>query len=196
MDDDMASEVATEADAALLRLVQQRDESALALLYENRGRLVYSLALGVVHNESDAEEITQEAFFRLWQKAHMFDRKRGSVLSWLVTITRRLAIDRTRSKHYKSHSKQVTLTAAVESELNAVLADDGTARITLGVQAREVLAALERLDGRQREVIQLSYFQGLSHAQIANHLDAPLGTVKSRLRDALSQLRQVLDVRP
>ena len=91
-----------DTDDVLIRLSSQRDEAALAALYDLRGRLVYSLAYSIVRNARDAEEVTQEVFVRVWQKADTFDRSRGSGLAWLTTITRRLAIDRTRSKHYKS----------------------------------------------------------------------------------------------
>ena len=141
------------------------------------------------------EEVTQEVFVRIWQKAHTFDRARGSALAWITTMTRRLAIDRTRSKHYKARTREVDL----EAESGPLQQSASTARaaelVSGGVEAREVLEALDQLAVPYREVIRLSYFEGLSHAKIANHLDTPLGTVKSRLREAIMQLRRLLDVK-
>lgn len=184
------SGVATDVDDALLILVKQGDESALALLYENQSRLVYSLAYSIVRSVPDAEEVTQEVFVRVWQKANAFDRSKGTALAWIVTMTRRLAIDRTRSKHYKSSRRSVPLDVVQESVTNP---SGGTVVDPLvSAQASEVIEALNQLDKPYRDVIQLSYFEGLSHSKIAAHLDTPLGTVKTRLRDAVAQLRRLL----
>ena len=183
-----------EADAALLGLIRQRDESALAMLYDTRGQMLYSLALSIVGNTADAEEVTQEVFLKVWNKAEVFDPARGSALAWLVTMARRLAIDKTRSRQHKSRGREVSIddTAGAAPRPEAAVAGE---LVTAGVQAREVLDALERLDENHREVIRLSYFEGLSHSKIASHLNTPLGTVKSRIREAVGQLRRILDVK-
>ncbi len=187
------SKVTMGADEVLLRLLREQNEAALALLYDNRSRLVYSLALSIVGNVSDAEEVTQEVFFRVWQKADTYDVARGSALAWITTMTRRLAIDRTRSKHYKSRGREISLDVSGDRHVHGGVV--GSARLLDDLQARQVVKALDQLDGHHREVIQLSYFEGLSHARIADHLDTPLGTVKSRLREAVSHLRKILDIR-
>jgi len=183
-------EAPTEHEAELMRRIQQRDEAALSEFYENRGKLVYSLALSIVRNVSDAEEVTQEVFLKLWQKAGSFDESRGSALAWLVTMTRRAAIDRTRSKTFKSRAREAELDDMIRDTAHkgGSASSDGVA----AVEAREVLDALSRLDGPHREVIWLSYFEGLSHSKIADHLGTPLGTVKSRIREAVIQLRNML----
>lgn len=177
--------LALRRDAVLLGRIQAGDQGALAELYDQRQRLIYSLALSIVSSPADAEEVTQEVFFRVWEKAGIFDESRGSALSWMVTMTRRLAIDRTRSKHYKAGARSAEFT-------------DKTALISSGDEAfralehSEALTALETLSADHREVINLSFFEGLSHSQIADCLDKPLGTVKSRIREAIGKLRQQL----
>jgi RNA polymerase sigma-70 factor (ECF subfamily) len=183
----------TDTDAALLGLIKGKNEAALSALYESRSRLVYSLALSIVRNVADAEEVTQEVFVRLWQKAETFDPLRGSGVAWLITMTRRLAIDRTRSKHFKSRNREISLDGMILDGAYEKRGGDRNSGVN-HAQAREVLDALNRLDGPHREVIQLSYFEGLSHSKIADHLKTPLGTVKSRLREAVIQLRRMLDV--
>jgi len=184
----------SDADDVLIRLSGQQDEAALSALYDLRGRLIYSLVFGIVRNERDAEEVTQEVFVRVWQKAGTFDRSRGSGLAWLTTITRRLAIDRIRSKHYKSGSREVSLDAPAEGGAVVQVAAVSGESVTIGAETNDVIAALNQLGGPHREVIQLSYFEGLSHSKIASQLNTPLGTVKSRLREAITQLRRILDV--
>ncbi len=184
----------TDTDAILMRLVQKGDERALSMLYQNHSALIYSLALSVVRNNADAEEVTLDVFTKVWQKAKMFDSRRGSVLAWMVTMTRRLAIDRTRSKHFKAAVKGVDIEGVAEEQLGSASVAAATDRVTQNLEAEEVMNALQQLESQYREVIELSYFEGLSHAKIANHLDTPLGTVKSRLRDGLKQLRKILDV--
>ncbi len=184
----------TGTDVMLMHLVQRGDEHALSMLYQIHSALIYSLALSVVRNKADAEEVTLDVFLKIWQKATTFDSRRGSVLAWMVTITRRLAIDRTRSKHFKAAAKGVDIEDVSEEKLGSASVAAATDRVTQNLQAEEVMSALKQLESQYREVIELSYFEGLSHAKIANHLDTPLGTVKSRLRDGLKQLRKILDV--
>lgn len=186
---DTDNDAAIEGDEVLLRLIAEHNEAALAMLYKNRGGLVYSLALSVVGNAADAEEVTQEVFIRVWNKASSFDTARGSALPWLVTMTRRLAIDRTRSKGFKARGREVDIDGVAQAPA------PGAAKVDATVQAREIVSALDQLQPKYRELIELSYFQGLSHSQIAEQLDTPLGTVKSRLREAVVQLRRALGVK-
>jgi len=192
--DEKTGKPGADTDAMLMRLVQRGDEHALAMLYQNHSTLVYSLALSVVRNTSDAEEVALEVFTKVWQKAKTFDSRRGSVLAWMVTMTRRLAIDRTRSKHFKAAARGVEIEGVAEERLGSASVEQATSEVTQKLRADEVMRALEQLESPYREVIELSYFEGLSHAKIASHLDTPLGTVKSRLRDGLKQLRKILDV--
>ncbi|HEU4364830.1 MAG TPA: sigma-70 family RNA polymerase sigma factor [Candidatus Krumholzibacteria bacterium] len=176
-------------DAALIHRMRDRDETALSELYDAYAGFVYSLARGIVRNDGDAEDITQELFFRVWERAGTFDPSRGSPAAWITTMTRRLAIDKTRSRSYQARAREASIDV-----VPATAAVDGTAAV-LSAEANQVLDALNRLDEPYREVIRLSYYEGLSHSGIASRLGTPLGTVKSRLREGVVQLRKLLDIK-
>jgi RNA polymerase sigma-70 factor (ECF subfamily) len=180
-----------EADAVLLELVRDRDEAAMAMLYDRHGRLLYSLIRRIVGDNTDAEEVMQDTFLRIWDHAGTFDRSRGTALAWMVAIARRLAIDRTRSKGYSARKKEVDMDAVGENpgasdtyEQEAQLIDDE--------HRRTVSGALSTLDEAHRDVIELAYFEGMSHSRIAEQLALPLGTVKTRIRSAMQSLRDHL----
>lgn len=177
-------------DAALLRRIRGRDEGALSEFYDRHSTFVYSLAQSVVRDEGEAEDVVQEVFFRVWERADAFDPVRGSPLAWLTTLTRRLAIDRTRSRSFRARGRETSIDAVAASASH-----DGGASVTMSAEANEVLAALEQLDPVYRDVIRLSYYEGLSHSGIASKLGAPLGTVKSRLREGVTQLRRILAIK-
>jgi RNA polymerase sigma-70 factor (ECF subfamily) len=177
-------------DAALLRRIRERDEGALSEFYDRHSTLVYSLARSVLRDDGDAEDIVQEVFFRIWERANVFDPSRGSPAAWLTTLTRRLAIDRTRSRSFRARGREAPLEAVVGSASNA-----GGESVTMSAEANEVLAAIEQLEPVYRDVIRLSYYEGLSHSSIATKLGTPLGTVKSRLREGVTQLRRILAIK-
>lgn len=176
-------------DAALIHRMRDRDETALSALYDAYAGFVYSLARSIVRNDADAEDITQEVFFRVWERAGTFDSSRGSPAAWITTLTRRLAIDKTRSRTFKARGRE----SSIETQSSGV-AVDGSAAV-LSAEANEVLESLKRLETQYREVIRLSYYEGLSHSAIAARLGIPLGTVKSRLREGVVQLRKLLDIK-
>ncbi len=176
-------------DEALLRRIRNRDEAALSELYDRHATHVYSLARSLLRNDNDAEDVTQDVFFRVWDRAVSFDPSRGSPIAWLTTITRRLAIDRTRSRAFRARGRETSLEAVASTDGRG--ADD----IVLSAEANQVLAALEQLDPVYRDVIRMSYYEGLSHSGIASKLGAPLGTVKSRLREGVTQLRRILAIK-
>jgi RNA polymerase sigma-70 factor (ECF subfamily) len=176
-------------DGMLIHRIRDRDETALSELYDAYASFVYSLARSVVRNDGDAEDITQEVFFRIWERAGTFDPSRGSPAAWITTMTRRLAIDKTRSRSFKARGREAPIDV-----LPAAAAVDGSAAV-LSAEANQVLDALERLEEPYRQVIRLSYYEGLSHSGIASRLDTPLGTVKSRLREGVVQLRKLLDIK-
>jgi RNA polymerase sigma-70 factor (ECF subfamily) len=150
--------------------------------------MVYSLSLSIVRNVSDAEEVTQDVFLRIWNNAEHYDLELGSVAGWLSVITRRLAIDRTRSRMYRAGTREIEPTS--ETEFGSVSASTVSGQ----AEGREVLEALGKLESRHREIIRLSYFEGLSHSRIADRLSTPLGTVKTRLREAINHLRTIMKV--
>lgn len=176
-------------DAALLHRMRDRDQGALSELYDAYADFVYSLARSIVRDDGDAEDITQDVFFRVWERAGTFDPSRGSPAAWITTMTRRLAIDKTRSRSFKARGREASIDA-----LPSAAAVDGNAA-ALSAEANQVLAVLQQLDEPYRQVIRLSYYEGLSHSGIAERLGTPLGTVKSRLREGVAQLRKLLDIK-
>jgi RNA polymerase sigma-70 factor (ECF subfamily) len=176
-------------DTILLRRIRERDERALSELYDRHAGFVYSLARSIVRDDGDAEDVVQDVFFRIWERAETFDSSRGNPLAWLTTVTRRLAIDRTRSRTFRARGRESSL----DGVATASSRDSGDA-VTVSAEANEVLAALEQLEPAYREVIRLSYYEGLSHSGIASKLGTPLGTVKSRLREGVTQLRRILAI--
>ncbi|MCI0451428.1 MAG: sigma-70 family RNA polymerase sigma factor [Candidatus Latescibacteria bacterium] len=175
---------------ALLRRIHERDEGALSAFYDRYSTFVYSLARSVLRDDGDAEDVVQDVFFRVWERADAFDPDRGSPAAWLTTMTRRLAIDRTRSRSFRARGREAPLEAVAGSA-----SDAGRDSVTNSAEANEVLAALEQLEPAYREVIRLSYYEGLSHSGIATKLGTPLGTVKSRLREGVTQLRRILAIK-
>jgi RNA polymerase sigma-70 factor (ECF subfamily) len=183
-----------EADELLLGLIRKKDEHALSVFYDRRSGLVYSLAYSMLGDKSDAEEVTEEVFLKIWEKAESFDNSRGSALAWVTVMTRRLAIDKTRSKQYKMRSREASLEMADASGKLGEGHEEGERKIVMAAEATRISKALGQLDDSLREVIQLSYYEGLSHSKIAERLDSPLGTVKTRIREAVIQLRRILSV--
>jgi RNA polymerase sigma-70 factor (ECF subfamily) len=177
-----------ESDNLLIRLISEKDESALSLLYDRKSRFVYSLVLNIVKNKLDAEELTEEVFFRVWVNAESYNLNRGSVMAWLTTITRRIAIDRIRSKRYKSSGREISID---------ILDDKSSSTPDHGEQfaiSSDVTKALNQLNTIHRDIIKLSYYEGLSHSMIAEQTNTPLGTVKTRIREAFKQLREILAI--
>lgn len=178
-----------ESGLELIHRLAQGDEVALEQFYRLHARFVYSLALSVVKSARDAEEVTQETFWRVWNHASRFDPSRCTVKGWLAMLTRRLAIDRTRSRIYKQHARE----APAAERMNPEPCQDSDQAHWYGHRKRQVQLALAELDESHREIIRLSYYEGMSHSHMAEALGTPLGTVKSRLREAIHQLRSHLE---
>ena len=172
------------AELELLQRIQQGDEEALVALHARYAGLVYSVALRVLNDTMAAEEVTQDAFMRLWHRAETFDPARGTFVPWLLTITRRLAIDTQRRQKRDPLSAPVLIDDDPEAWENALPVDE---RET--ADRRLLLEAVAALPDEQRQPIALAYFYGMSHSQIAEHLSLPLGTVKTRLRLGMTKLR-------
>ena len=167
----------------LLQRVQTGDEDALLMLHTRFAGLVYSVAWRVLEDRMAAEEITQDTFMRLWNKAHSYDPARGEFAVWLMTIARRLAIDALRQRQRKAPVHDA-LSIDDQPELweNLLSASGGDLRRTLH-------AVMDELPAEQRQAVELAYFYGLSHSDIAAHLGWPLGTVKTRIRQGMQRLR-------
>jgi RNA polymerase sigma-70 factor (ECF subfamily) len=179
---------AAEADRAAVLRMARGDHDALADLYDRHARLLYSLALRIVRLQADAEDVLQEVFAQVWRQASRYDTNRGTVIGWLVTLTRSRALDRLRRGRARPQ--------ATDGEQRAREVPDTSPGIDLTLvsaeQAAAVRAALEALPENQRVPLELAYYEGLSQSEIAVKLDTPLGTIKTRMRQALLRLREAV----
>ena len=183
-----AASESTVADRAALERMARGDQDALGEIYDRHGRLVYSLALRIVRDQSDAEDIVQEVFSQAWRQAARYDASRGTVLGWLLTLTRSRAIDRLRGRRVRPEP------ATDEAVLNAIpdRAAPADVQAVWAGQATQIRSAIEGLSVLQRVAIELAFYEGLTHAEIAERLELPLGTVKTRIRQGLLKLRDRL----
>jgi RNA polymerase sigma-70 factor (ECF subfamily) len=172
-----------------VRDIQNGSTDALAKLYDVASSLVYSLALRVVRDPADAEEVLVDVFQQVWRTAKTFNPARGGVWTWLVMLTRSRALDRVRNTAGKRSHELPPLpdTSSVASaeplpEQASILAQQQTI----------VWRALRSLSPQQRQVLELAFFHGLTHMEIASQLEIPLGTIKSRIRAAMDKLRGTL----
>jgi RNA polymerase sigma-70 factor (ECF subfamily) len=181
-------------DAAWVARASQGDETALATLYDVHSRAVYSLALRIVGDEADAEDVLLDVFDQAWRQAGRYDARRGTVAAWLLNLARSRAIDRLRARRARPDSGAATADDALAS-LPAHVTDPGDA-LAASRDAEKVRRALNELPVLQRLAIELAYFEGLTQSEIAERLEQPLGTVKTRIRNGLLKLREVLSGTP
>jgi RNA polymerase sigma-70 factor (ECF subfamily) len=172
-------------DQDLVRAIASGDQVSLGRLYDRYSGLVYSVALRVLRDTAAAEEILQDIFMQLWQKASQFDAQRGSLPAWLLVMARNRAISRLRQRNPASDASMDEASASLPYRLDNFLIE----RELLG----KVRAAMDGLPAAQREALELAYFEGMSHSEIAERTGEPLGTIKTRLRSAVQTLRQKCD---
>lgn len=177
----------------LIRLIKQGDELALGKLYDNTAKLVYSLTLRILKNVQDSEEVTQEVFYSVWKKASSFDTTKGKVLGWIVAIAHNKALDRIRSKRQKDKSREVTLAEniIIESKTDS-LDDEVSSNLIQKESLDSVKMVTNILPADEQHLIGLAFYDGLTHSKIAEHLNIPLGTVKTKIRRAIGRLRDAL----
>jgi RNA polymerase sigma-70 factor (ECF subfamily) len=178
----------TVADRTALERMAGGDADALEEIYDRHGRLLYSLALRIVRDQADAEDVVQEVFSQAWRQASRYDASRGTVLGWLLTLTRSRSIDRLRGRRSRP---EPSVDAAVLSAIpdTAPAAD---VQVVWSGQVAQIRTALDELTMLQRIAIELAFYEGLTHAEIAERLELPLGTVKTRIRQGLLKLRDRL----
>ena len=182
---------ASERDQDLVSLVERvatGDQSALAALYDATNRFIYSLVLRVLGDTCSAEEVLIDVYTQLWRQAASYDPNRGAPLAWMATIARSRAIDRLRSGWQDQHRKE-SLDVLGDAPANAASPEEAAAA---SERQRLVREALNLLTPEQRRVIELAYYSGLSHSEIAEKLNQPLGTVKTRTRLGMMKLREAL----
>jgi RNA polymerase sigma-70 factor (ECF subfamily) len=180
-------QAAEPSDQELLDLIARGNQQAVRALYGRYGRLVHGMALQVLGDESAAEEVTQDVFLRVWEKAGTYHAEKAKVSTWLMRVARNRAIDVARQRGTAS-----SRTATAWDELESVAdtgAPDPAEGASRGHCTEEVRSALAALPDEQRRALGLAFFQGLTHQRIAESLGEPLGTVKTRIRDAMRKLR-------
>ena len=178
-----------QTDEEIFALFQQGNIDALGLIYDRYGLLVYRLIYRMLNNTQEAEDLTQEIFLCL-QKKPNFNPERGSFYTYLMLLTRSRTIDWLRSKRYRGWflRKKDQMKDSIDSQHQI----NPLEMATINERANQVRTALEQLSFHQRQVLELSYYEGLSHAKIAKRLNLPLGTVKTHSRRGLLKLRQNL----
>ncbi len=178
-----------DSDGQLVRTLANGDSGALETLWDRHSRPTYSLAIRMLRDAGWAEEVVQDVFVRLWSKPEMYDPSRGSLRTWLLTVTHHAATDGLRGKRGTARTRD-----AGPDPLDKVVSigEGPEEEAWRNVRAEHVQAALSELPSAQREAIELVYFQGLTQMETAEHMDQPLGTVKSRLRLGLRKLRDSL----
>jgi RNA polymerase sigma-70 factor (ECF subfamily) len=174
-----------DADMMLIRRLVDRDERALAELYDRHNRLIFGLLIRIIGNQAEAEDALQEVFLAVWNKAGTYDVSLGSPAGWMVGIARNRALDRLRANATRSRTLEAVSREGVQTptpEQEAVS----------GEQRRAVAGALESLADDQRRLLEDAYFLGLTHSELAERHGLPLGTVKTRIRAGMLALRQHL----
>jgi RNA polymerase sigma-70 factor (ECF subfamily) len=183
-----------EEDLRLLKRIMRGDQNAFSQFYDRYSSLLYTTVLRIVRSTEEAEDLLQEIFMQIWNKADLFSESKGSVYTWVVTIARRKAIDKLRSQHilHQGVSLDDERSLAVPDVTYKMNPLHATISAEYEAMMRE---ALDTLTAEQRALIELSYYDGYTQAQISNRLELPLGTVKTRMRQGLMKLREFLKER-
>ncbi len=186
-----ASQTDMSDDLAVLAAISAGDTHALEALYDRYAAVIHRMAMRILKNHEQAEEIVQEVFWRVWRRSASFERERGRVAQWLFGITHNLCIDELR----RMRSRPSQVYEDVDHPVIQQLADehaDIPAAAWASEQRQVLIRALRDLPTAQRQVIELAYFGGMSHQEIATQLNSPLGTIKTRVRLGLQKLGSLL----
>jgi RNA polymerase sigma-70 factor (ECF subfamily) len=177
------------SDEILVARLRERDTDAFATLYDRHSRLAFGLAYRIVGEPSAAEDVVQEAFLSLWRQAESFKPERSAARTWLLSIVHHRAIDRIR----RVSAREVSDAAFEGMPERADESTNVEHEVSVSMDAAQVREALDTLPREQQQAIELAYFSGLSHSEIARKLDVPVGTIKGRLRIGLQKMRTFLD---
>jgi RNA polymerase sigma-70 factor, ECF subfamily len=186
----------SEVDLGLLLRITARDEAALAEFYDRHSRLVYSVIMRILRNSSDAEEVLQEAFVRVWSRSDTYDALLGSPAAWLLRIARNRAIDRLRARRAQLNVAVTPVGGAgagATQSMEPVTRDTPETVLEGAMTAGAVRTALATLTPAQRELIEAAFFEGYTHAELATRFGVPLGTVKTRIRTGLAAMHDRLE---
>jgi len=174
---------AAESDSWLITRVINRDEHAFTAIYDRYSRVVYSVALRVLRNSEAAEDVLHDVFLNLWRSPQQFDAARGNLAPWLAVVARNRAIDLIRKQRGQEDLAEIEL--ADDEDLASAIDRDRT--------IEKVRTVLNALPDKQRLALELAFFQGMTHSDIAAHTGEPLGTIKTRIRSALMSVRKALE---
>lgn len=174
-------------ESRLVRQLQQKERSALAYLYDHYSPTLYGVVYRIVEKEDIAEEVLQDTFVRIWDKIATYDPNRGRLFTWMLNIARNLAIDKRRSKEF-------TYTDKTDRLDNIVSYAGPDMYVEQQMKDHGLINLLRHLSPEQQMIVDLIYFKGYTHSEVAKEFDMPLGTVKTRLRAALLKLRKLLHI--
>lgn len=166
----------------LIELIRKRDQNAFTYLYDNYSKALFGVVYAVVPNQEDAEDILQVLFVKIWKSIDTYDATKGRLYTWMLNMARNLAIDHTRGKQYKAKTKIQNVSDSV-NELRNKAVDDHSSDF-LGLNT-----ILNELKSEHKEIIDLIYFKGFTHEQASKELNMPLGTVKTKVRQAINILK-------
>lgn len=172
------------SDDLLIERIAQGDQTALSALYDRYGVTLYNVAYYILQSQVLAEEVVQDVFLRLWRQADVWDPARGRLISWLASIARHNAIDRLRAELRRRPTQAIAF-----DDISALSSQPSLTDSEAWQNNQHLRTLIQRLPSEQAEVIELAFFSGLTHAELAARLDIPLGTIKTRLRLALRKLR-------
>jgi RNA polymerase sigma-70 factor, ECF subfamily len=189
MEDAFHSATHADNDEQLLAKIALGDRSAFGALYDRFSTPLYSLALKMLASEAEAQDLLQEVFLSVWNKATTFRAERGTAFSWVVAHLRHRAIDRIRSRRRRAELIEAN---APDLEPSGSAMPSSSQNAVTSERAREVRSALGQITDEQREVLRLAYFEGLTLAEIAQDLEEPLGTIKARAYRGMARLRTIL----
>ena len=175
----------TYGETELVTLLQSHNNQAFAYLYDNYSNALYGIISQIVPDRESANDVLQEVFVNIWRKIDTYDDSKGRLFTWMLNIARNAAIDKLRSKSYRNDLKNLSVSDDV-----SILSTDVVQNQADNIGLRKLL---DKLKKEHKEVLELSYFQGYTHDEISKGLNIPLGTVKTRIRSALSQLRSMMD---
>ena len=178
-------------DPALLASVAKGDQQAFNQLYDHSSTLLYTLAFRILGNREETDDLLQDVYLEVWRKVVRYDVGRGTPIAWLITLTRSRAIDRLRSRNTRGHNE----TVGSDTTISSSVADLGPSPFETQADQELRMAvgnALTILPPAQQQALELAYYEGLSHSEIAARLNQPLGTVKTRIKLGMSKLRESL----
>jgi RNA polymerase sigma-70 factor (ECF subfamily) len=174
-----------QAEERIIQLLLDKDEKALRLIFDRYGNAMLNSIRKILRNEAMAEDVLQDVLVKVWKKGQTYNKGRGSLFTWLISISRNAAIDKTRSKEYNQALKSTALDEFVYTEGEASLKKSKLKELKGNVQEM-----VSQLDDHEQQLVRMSFFEGFTHVEIAKELSMPLGTIKTRIRSAINKLRQ------